>query len=515
MVSLQNFHSYYFLHRNPMSVTDFLNFYKIHLNMEDEDFKQFEATLQSGLPSTFRITPSKFVEKIKEKIKKYDFIQEINYLENVYTFDLRCKSDKYNEFIDFLVAHSNIGNIQRQEIASFLPHLFLDLKSDHNVLETCAAPGSKTKNLLEIIKDGILISNDKSSSRVNVLISESQKKSNTSFIVTKNDATQFPKLDFKFDRICCDVPCSSDGTYRKTPTILPNWNISCAIGLCKIQLNILRRSLELLKTNGILIYSTCSLNPIENEWVVSNMLKEDKFELVSNFNFVQYFDDIRNNDKLIVRRGVSRFKHDGFEFDDEELKKCIRIMPHDQNTGGFFIAVIRKIKSDDKMKNKNIETKKNSSFFEATQEVYDKIKRTHDISQVEEKFISFNQNFRNLFAISNSSLDLLRRNPKLKVSYAGLKAFTESELRKDFYRIKSRFLEQSSIPVTFNISLSDFRLFLETKEVELNKLQFTPSNLFTVEVDEIGLRFSGFAFKEKAFLYIDDNHRKAYSQIFI
>lgn len=103
-------------------------------------------------------------------------MNKIEYLENVYTFDLEEKTPIYKEFIQFLVAQSDIRNIQRQEIVSMIPHILLDLQSHHNVFETCAAPGSKTKQILEVVREGLILSNEKSSKRANVLVSDAMKK---------------------------------------------------------------------------------------------------------------------------------------------------------------------------------------------------------------------------------------------------------------------------------------------------------------------------------------------------
>lgn len=235
-----------------MPIQEFVEFYQKHLNLDPADFQMFVDSVQSPLSSAFRITPTQHSSQIKNRLEKYNFLTKVQFLENVYTFDLKARKNQENngehsEFTEFLVAQTNIGNIQRQEIVSFLPHKFLQLEGSHHVLETCASPGSKTKNLLENIKDGVLISNEKSSSRVNILVSESMKKATPNFIITQMDAAHFPTLSFKFDRICCDVPCSSDGTCRKNPAIMPKWSVNDGIGLSSSQLRILKRSLELLK----------------------------------------------------------------------------------------------------------------------------------------------------------------------------------------------------------------------------------------------------------------------------
>lgn len=495
-----------------MGVKEFTEFCKHALNMDEEDFRKFTDSIESGLPSAFRITPTPLSNVLREKLAEYSFVSKVSFLEDVYTFNLKDRDALYKEFVQFLVAQANVGNIQRQEVVSILPHRFLDVQSNHMVLETCASPGSKTKNLLEIIREGVLISNDKSTPRVNVLVSESMKKASTSFIVTQMDASQFPTLDFKFDRICCDVPCTGDGTFRKNPAILPKWTVDGGIGLSSMQLRILKRALELLKDDGVLVYSTCSLSPIEDEWVIDNALKSGNCELVQNFDFVQY----QNVDpaKVMVRKGVTEFRYGKFEFDNKELEKCMRIMPHDQNTGGFFIAVLRK-KGTHIQKVMPPCNAINPTFVEADADVMQRVSQQYDISKRTDHFLSFNRCFRNLYAVSPACYRILSSNQKLKVVYAGMKAFTESDLRKGFFRAKSNYMEYAGISPDIFMSLNDFQLLLREKTVPAAQLHFKAEGLFSAQVEGLPYKFCGFLRGKTAFLYIDDNHRKAFSQIYL
>ena len=76
-----------------------------------------------------------------------------------------------------------------------------------------------------------------------------------------------------FDRILCDVPCSGDGTLRKNPDLWKKWNPGHAFSLQSIQLRIATRGIQLLAPGGLMVYSTCSINPIENESVVAQLLQ--------------------------------------------------------------------------------------------------------------------------------------------------------------------------------------------------------------------------------------------------
>ena len=108
------------------------------------------------------------------------------------------------------------------------------------------------------------------------------------------------KEKFHFDKILCDVPCSGDGATRKIPLKWAKWHTSDGMVLHPLQLAILMKSITLLKKGGMLVYSTCSLNPIENESVVSALMQkvEKGLEIV----------DIHPMYKVKGRRGLLKWQ---------------------------------------------------------------------------------------------------------------------------------------------------------------------------------------------------------------
>ena len=83
-----------------------------------------------------------------------------------------------------------------------------------------------------------------------------------------------------FDKVLCDVPCSSDGTLRKAVHIGRKWHVNASHELHRLQAKLVRHALALVKVGGLVVYSTCSLNPLENESVVSATLQLGNVELV-------------------------------------------------------------------------------------------------------------------------------------------------------------------------------------------------------------------------------------------
>jgi len=180
----------------------------------------------------------------------------------------------------------------QQEKASLLPVLALDLQPGQSILDLCGAPGSKTTQILEkieLLEKGhgekcLLVVNEYQKSRAKKLAGRLWRHPCSHTLLTCTDARFFPSMmrlpegrDFptklKFDRVLADVPCSGDGTYRKDANGWSKWDPKNGLLLHSHQLAILSRGLDLLDKNGtMLVYSTCSLNPIENEAVVAAAL---------------------------------------------------------------------------------------------------------------------------------------------------------------------------------------------------------------------------------------------------
>ena len=155
----------------------------------------------------------------------------------------------------FLTQETEIGNISRQEAVSMVPPLLLDVQSHHKILDMCAAPGSKTCQLIELLHEncaphqtptGFVMANDAHIARCYLLAHQVHRLASPAILVTHYDATQFPFIKLQpengsgaaeetllFDRILCDVPCSGDGTIRKNSNAGSGWDITTHFKLFK------------------------------------------------------------------------------------------------------------------------------------------------------------------------------------------------------------------------------------------------------------------------------------------
>eukprot|EP00617_Octactis_speculum_P015501 CAMPEP_0185767780 /NCGR_PEP_ID=MMETSP1174-20130828/45549_1 /TAXON_ID=35687 /ORGANISM="Dictyocha speculum, Strain CCMP1381" /LENGTH=728 /DNA_ID=CAMNT_0028452125 /DNA_START=11 /DNA_END=2197 /DNA_ORIENTATION=- len=348
---------------------------------------------------------------------------------------------------NWLLAHTESGAITRQEAVSMLPPIVLQVEPNHKVLDMCAAPGSKTSQILEVIQSstdssgeptGLIVANDSDTQRAYMLCHQCKRLNSPALMVVTHlgqylpDLTQAPHqkgvtrtVEGMFDRVLCDVPCSGDGTLRKQAGIWSSWSSDSGISLHPLQVQIAMRGVRLTAVGGLMVYSTCSLNPIEDEAVIATILercrgavelvdidgviprehlkrragkstwhffeegrhgkkksnkkrnaggsaknspesdptpapeaekeptpvpetaKEDLPPVVAaavaaGLRYYPSFDDVPANFHGRVRQGMFPPTEEKAKL--MHLERCIRCVPHDEDTGGFFVALLRKVR---------------------------------------------------------------------------------------------------------------------------------------------------------------------------
>lgn len=323
----------------------------------------------------------------------------------------------FANFQKFLVAETDVGNITRQEVVSMIPPLVMDLKPGMTVLDLCAAPGSKSAQLLELINSGeedrarqvsdnlakgvprpegieyaddgrstgLLVANDVDYKRAHMLVHQMKRLSSPNIIVTNHDATVYPSIKLssrensegkvvsnrylKFDRILADVPCSGDGTTRKNLDVWRMWTPGNALGLHATQTRILIRALQMLKVGGRVVYSTCSMNPVEDEAVLASAIAQcggtDVVELLETKDLLpglqrspglrkwkimdksariwSSWKEVEEHQAQYGMDGFNRLSETMFPTNDEvPLERAMRVYAHKQNTGAFFISILEK-----------------------------------------------------------------------------------------------------------------------------------------------------------------------------
>ena len=228
-----------------------------------------------------------------------------------------------------LVEHA-LGYIYVQENASMIPPVVLAPEENEIVLDMCASPGSKTTQIAQMMKNtGLIVANDYTYQRMKPLSMNLQRCGVINAMTTIMNGQAFKKKGIEFDKILVDAPCSGTGTIRKSLKTLRIWNPNMVKRLGGTQKQLIETGFNILKEGGEMVYSTCSVEPEENEEVVDSLLgKYDNFEL----------KDIKLEG---LNRSESILEFEGKEY-DSRVKKCLRIWPQDNDSEGFFVCKIKK-----------------------------------------------------------------------------------------------------------------------------------------------------------------------------
>jgi NOL1/NOP2/sun family putative RNA methylase len=246
----------------------------------------------------------------------------------------------------FWIEHKGIGEDQRRDVgnllehqlgyiyiqdpASMIPPLVLKPTSQDIVLDVCSAPGSKTTQMAQMMNNkGIIVANELSGDRIASLGMNVERCGVYNVLITQCDATKL-RFDGKFTKILLDAPCSGTGTIRKSPKTIREWNPSQIQRLAKTNLRLLEHVWTLLEPGGTLVYSTCTLEPHENEGVIDSFIKTQTQAQVLPISI-----------PLVRSPAVTSFEAKEF---DNQVKDCLRIYPQDNDTEGFFVTLLQKKK---------------------------------------------------------------------------------------------------------------------------------------------------------------------------
>ncbi|MGC4013231.1 MAG: hypothetical protein QM755_01755 [Luteolibacter sp.] len=183
-----------------------------------------------------------------------------------------------------------------QEASSmFLEQAFLHTaggKGPLKVLDLCAAPGGKSTHLQSLIpEEGLLVSNEVIKSRATVLKDNMIRWGSDNVVVTNNDPRDFARLPGYFDVMVVDAPCSGSGLFRRDEEAVAEWSENNVILCSQRQQRILADAWPALRTNGILIYSTCSYSREEDEaildWITTELEAEPvRLPLAGDWNII-------------------------------------------------------------------------------------------------------------------------------------------------------------------------------------------------------------------------------------
>jgi len=249
---------------------------------------------------------------------KKAYLKKISFLEEGYEYKSKFSLASTIEYLQ--------GYFYLQESASQLCSEVLDPKPEDLVLDMCASPGSKTTHMAMLMKNkGIIVALDVNNARLPKLQNNLERCEVKNTIIYKKDSRFADDLGLKFDKVLLDAPCS--GNFVADDTWFDNRNLPDFKLMAKTQKQLIETAVEVLKPKGTLVYSTCSLEPEENEEVIDWLLKKrNDIEL----------EEIKQS---IGDPGLTKVFSKEL---NKEVVKCKRFWPHKTATQPFFIAKIRK-----------------------------------------------------------------------------------------------------------------------------------------------------------------------------
>ena len=217
-----------------------------------------------------------------------------------------------------------------QEPSAMLPGAAIGVRPGDRVLDLCAAPGGKSVQMAAQMQgQGLLVSNDINAERAKALVKNIELCGVRNAVVL-NDSPDKLARNFEsfFDRIMVDAPCSGEGMFRKDEDAVKSWEkFKCEKCSC-MQWDILQQVDKMLKPGGVILYSTCTFSPEEDEIMIERFMDQylEGYELLE----IPKISGIEGG-----RREWSAGKYD--------FSKAARLWPHKLNGEGHFAAIIRKL----------------------------------------------------------------------------------------------------------------------------------------------------------------------------
>jgi len=388
----------------PSAEEDLMAFYKAQQLFGCEEYEALWKTLRTPLPASVTVDPRHSSAATVEARLAADGWRRRAEFDQAGLSVWEIEGEQYTKkpgVKAWAERENRRGSLIFQEVVSLLPALLLNPQPQHLCLDVCSAPGSKSVQLLRLLSrsaspgcqsvdascpSGAVLSGELDGHRACVILPRNlSKAASPASCAALANAQHFPALlDLEgarlgFERILADVPCSGDGTARKNAQVWRAWKRREALELFSKQRNILLRALYLLPVGGVCAYSTCSLNPLENEAVVLSALRrwqrderrDAPIELLdvcavcrgtcglepdAGMTKWSVPSPTRGGPLFRTWEEVPQELHANHEskprcplrpemFCEEnarELRHCARFYPHRSNTGGFFVALFRK-----------------------------------------------------------------------------------------------------------------------------------------------------------------------------
>jgi 16S rRNA (cytosine1407-C5)-methyltransferase len=229
---------------------------------------------------------------------------------------------------------SKTDGLYIQAASSMLAAHALQVEPEMRVLDLCAAPGSKTSQIAALMENrGMLVANDRSRKRLYRLREILQRQGATNVEVICGPGERLGQTHSNcFDRVLVDAPCSGEGRFRlDKPIRITRWNMQEIRGLAKLQEQLLIAALRCVRVGGLVVYSTCTFAPEENEMVLEKVLRKKNIDA----SVVELPKELM---PPTARRPIQQWNERAIT---QDVSLAVRIIPNNTTTG-FFIACLQR-----------------------------------------------------------------------------------------------------------------------------------------------------------------------------
>lgn len=274
------------------------------------DFRIVKQSCQAIRVNTLKISNHALIKRLGAKRVNLD---KVPFLKNGYWTRSYFSLGSTPEYLQ--------GYYYIQEPASQVPSELLDAKHGELVLDMACAPGSKLTHIAQLLRDqSIVVGLDIDDKRLDAARNNCTRLGIKNYVLYNLDGRKADKLGIKFDRILLDAPCS--GNYCVEPGFFRKRRVKDFSNRSELQKELLRAALKVLRPKGTLVYSTCSLEPEENEMVIDWAIREHNVRVLDT--------GLKVGDPGITRPFRKELS--------PEIRKCRRFWPHKTKTQGFFVA---------------------------------------------------------------------------------------------------------------------------------------------------------------------------------
>ena len=292
-------------------------------NLLQDEYDEYIDSFNNDRVYGLRINTNKISVKDFLKINPFS-LTPIPWTDDGFYFEENDKPSKHPYYY--------AGLYYLQEPSAMLPAQVLPVEDGDTILDACAAPGGKSSKLANKLNGtGLLVSNDISVSRAQVLLKTLESQGVQNFYVMAEDINNL-KFEKSFNKILIDAPCSGEGMFRKEPDLIKSWLERGNEYYSEIQKNIISKALFMLKDGGMMVYSTCTFSKTEDE------------------DIIEYALSICPELKVLPIKMCDGFIN-GLT---EKTRNCVRLYPHKIKGEGHFVALLQKGESINKSQLSNL-----------------------------------------------------------------------------------------------------------------------------------------------------------------